>query len=182
MEKLEPEIKNNQRLIIGLCGKKGVGKSFVAKRIQDRIGGQVCSFADPIRWALSAMGVDFSYKNKEVVQTQFGKSARQLAQTFGTEWGRNMVKDSIWVDHMISRINDSSENIIIDDIRFDNEAAAIVALGGSVFKIIGQSIYDAPDGHESESGLSEGVGLYNSAVVNAPDTYAAEVCIARTAL
>jgi hypothetical protein len=146
MEKLE------KRHIIGICGPKGVGKSFVANQLNWVLGGRVLSFADPIKGALAAIGVDFS--DKEATQEPFGKSPRQMAQTLGTEWGRRLVNQNIWVDLMINRINSTGEHVIIDDVRFDNEAFALMKIGARIVTLYGDSIYSGEDKHESESGVN----------------------------
>lgn len=145
-----------QRHIIGIAGPKGVGKSWVANRLcENVIGGSIYSFADPIRDALKAFGVCFDHKEK--IQHPFGKTPRQMAQTFGTEWARGMVKDSLFIDLMEDRILSTGEHVIIDDVRFDNEAQAIKDLGGYVFRLNGVSCYEGGDRHASERGITDGL-------------------------
>jgi len=62
-----------------------------------------------------------------------GKSPRQLLQSLGTDWGRDMVSETIWIDAMRRMISDQSfDVIIIDDCRFENEAQMVRDMGGIV--------------------------------------------------
>ena len=91
--------------IIALTGPKQVGKTTVANAIANYldpfIHSQVVSFATPMRAMLLAMGIDESNLNnpslKETPIEGINKSARQLLQTLGTDWGRNMINDNIWL-------------------------------------------------------------------------------------
>ena len=138
--------------IIGLAGPKGVGKSHVASQLKNSLNATILSYADPIRDALSAIGVRFDV-DKEAEQKPFGKSARFMAQTFGTEWGRETVSKSIWLDVMRMRIDETDGVVIIDDVRFDNEASQIDGLGGVVIKLHGDTCYEWVDHHSSEAGV-----------------------------
>jgi hypothetical protein len=144
-------MKTNTPKIIALAGPKGVGKSFVAAQLAKTLGATILSYADPIRAALSAIGVNFD--NKEDIQQPFGVSARYMAQTFGTDWGRNTVSDSIWLDLMEKSINNTDGIIIIDDLRFDNEAWQVRRLCGIVIELHGSTRYDGVDSHQSEFGI-----------------------------
>ena len=56
-------------------------------------------------------------------------------QTLGTEWGRNMIGPDVWVRLTMHRVDDllaSGVNVIIDDVRFDNEAEAIRERDGQI--------------------------------------------------
>jgi|TARA_R110000824_G_scaffold84052_2_gene209909 hypothetical protein len=143
---------NSKPKIIALAGPKGVGKSFVAGKLAKALGAQILSYADPIRAALSAIGVSFDDKN--VIQHPFGKSARFIAQTFGTEWGRGMISDSLWLDLMEKRIGETPGVIVIDDARFDNEAKQVSRLGGLVVELYGDTSEEDGDLHASEVGIS----------------------------
>ena len=137
--------------IIALAGPKGVGKSLVAGQLAKELDAKILSYADPIRAALSAIGVSFD--DKDVIQQPFGVSARKMAQTFGTEWGRDMVSDTIWLDLMEKRIGETSGVVIIDDARFDNEAKQVGRLGGIVVELHGDTRYENVDTHSSEMGI-----------------------------
>jgi hypothetical protein len=87
-----------------------------------------------------------------------GKTPRFLMQTLGTEWGRECIGENIWVDLALARARKelAYQSVVFDDVRFPNEAKAIRAAGGEVFRII------RPDAkastfatHASEGGLDD---------------------------
>jgi len=94
-------------------------------------------------------------EDKERIIPNLGVSARHCLQTLGTEWGRNLISDSIWIDITRHRIEESDANVfIIDDVRFDNEAEMIRDMGGEVWKL-SRSGVNENDAHISESGVSD---------------------------
>ena len=145
-------------MIIGLTGKKGCGKSSVAAILSEKYGYEHISFAKPIKDMLSAIGFTDRQLNdpieKERVVPEYGKSSRQFMQLLGTEFGRCMIKESIWVTALEKQLI-SDENYVIDDVRFSNEAAMIHANGGKVVRVVraGQEM-GLVDSHISESGLN----------------------------
>ena len=157
-------MKKTKTKIVALAGPKGVGKGFVANQLVQKFGATILSYADPIRDALKALGVSFTC-DKHADQPPFGRSARYMAQTLGTEWGRGLISPSIWLDIMDQRINSTDGLVIIDDARFDNEARQIKRLGGLVIELHGESVYADEDSHSSEDGINPSLVdhyLYNS--------------------
>ena len=65
---------------------------------------------------------------------------RKLLQFLGTEWGREGIRDSLWIDIWKDEVSNTLQNytntlVITDDVRYDNEAKAVHELGGKVIKI-----------------------------------------------
>jgi hypothetical protein len=61
-----------------------------------------------------------------------------MAQTLGTEWGRSLISDSIWVDLAKETIIghlDRGCNVVITDMRFPNEVKMVRELGGHTIMI-----------------------------------------------
>jgi len=153
--------------IIALTGPKQVGKTTVANAIVDFIDpfihSRVLSFATPMRAMLLAMGVDERNLNnpslKETPIEGINKSARQLLQTLGTDWGRNMIDENIWLWAMQRQLDfaemGNAEYAIIDDCRFDNEATRIKSLGGTIIRLTRDGYEYGTDSHESEKPVSE---------------------------
>ena len=149
--------------IIGLAGPKGVGKSTYANQLvfdmyktrewSDAI--RIISFASPLKEMLGCIVHKDYIEDKERIIPNLGVSARHCLQTLGTEWGRNLISDSIWIDITRHRIEESDANVfIIDDVRFDNEAEMIRDMGGEVWKL-SRSGVNENDAHISESGVSD---------------------------
>lgn len=134
--------------IIGLAGRAGSGKTTIARAVQHhlRAEGRSCelvSFAAPMRAMLTPLlamvGADLSRLNrdKEFPIPELGNiSARTLLQTLGTEWGRGL-DPSFWVNITMQRTSKmAADVVVIDDVRFPNEAAAILARGGQCFRLM----------------------------------------------
>lgn len=145
--------------IVGFCGQAGAGKTTAALELVTTYDYHRISFADPIRRMLLAMGLtpaDLSV-NKEVPHHLLaGKTPRAAMQTLGTEWGRDRIDADLWLRlarHNAVRILDLGHLVVFDDVRFDNEARLIRALGGQVIRIIRRSQPPAAAGHASEAGI-----------------------------
>ena len=139
----------------------GCGKSTVADLLIER---ERVSFAAPLKWAVSYMlselnlsGFNYVYTDKEAIIPELGVSARHMMQTLGTEWGRACIHPDFWV--MIARaeaqrILADGRSVVIDDVRFPNEATMIRELGGELWRIERPGIaYDGD--HSSEGGLED---------------------------
>jgi hypothetical protein len=119
------------------------------------------AFADPIYQGLAAMlGIseaelrDRSAKERPIVG--LGASPRQLLQTLGTEWGRQMICPDIWIELAFWRWEQAAANgislIVVPDVRFANEARQIRSEGGEVWMIYRPGV-EPVAAHESEAGL-----------------------------
>ena len=64
-------------------------------------------------------------------------SPRILLQTLGTEWGRTVDPD-LWVNTTLKETA-RHQKVVISDVRFENEARAIIAAGGRVVRIFRES-------------------------------------------
>ena len=114
-------------MIIGLCGLAGSGKDEVSAILSRRHGFAAISFAGPIYLAVSEItGMPPAKLKDRGLKEQpipwLGKSPRELLQTLGTEWGRGMVREDIWVRIAMWRASEH-EHVAITDVRFANEAA-----------------------------------------------------------
>ena len=146
----------NERLI-GLCGPKGIGKTTFAK-LQDA---RVLSFAGPIKRMLRQIlpPGDWLGERKEDQLPDFpeGITPRVMLQSLGTAWGRNLDSD-IWVIPAMREAEyfmRMDGRVIFDDVRFANEAVAIRAAGGKVYRVVRKDFEVSNDPHISELGLPE---------------------------
>lgn len=143
-----------RRRIIGIAGRAGAGKNTVAEMIP---GAAVFGFADPLYEGLAAMlgapeDMLRSRRSKESPLVWLGKSPRELMQTLGTEWGRGMVAQDLWLRIAKQRIETYGGTIVFSDVRFDNEAEWIRNQGGEVWLV--ERGQEARHTHSSEAGIS----------------------------
>lgn len=130
--------------VIGLCGRIGAGKTTLANHLRYK-GASGVSFADPLKGMLHALGVPLAniYGTPEdklqPLEILCGRSARYAAQTLGTEWGREIIGDDLWVNAWMIRARRTLEAkcfVVADDLRFPNEVAAVRSLGGIVIRVV----------------------------------------------
>lgn len=146
------------QMIVGLAGRKGSGKSTVAEILKDKFGYRTMSFATPLKDMLMAMGVTedeiYNIDLKEKPLERFGgKSPRELLQLLGTDFARNMVAEDVWVRALEARI-DPKDMLVIDDVRFPNEAEMIRDHGGKIVRVIREGQEQGLiDTHVSEAGI-----------------------------
>jgi len=141
------------KMIIGLAGKKRCGKDSVAAYLCAYYGFHQDSFAAPIRtFVASLCGYTLNELEamKEEIHPLFGISPREMMQTLGTEWGRDRISKTVWLDSLIHRLK--NRRTVISDIRFDNEAEAIRKLGGTIIHLCRKGNEDTDD-HASEAGI-----------------------------
>jgi len=61
---------------------------------------------------------------------------RRRLQWFGTEGGRKTIRESIWIDILLEKIHrNGNKNVVVDDVRFKNELAALKANGFLTIKL-----------------------------------------------
>lgn len=73
---------------------------------------------------------------------------RQLLQRLGTEVGRELFGENFWVERVTRQIH-NGDRVVITDVRFENEEAAVHQLGGKVYRISRSSAKPA-NTHASE--------------------------------
>jgi len=152
---------------IGLAGAARSGKDTVAAMLSHRYGCVRYALATPLKLAASAMfsipiGYFYADDKKEKVINFWGLSPRQMVQRLGTEGGRQLFFDDIWLRHL-GLINHEGSNVVVTDVRFDNEAEYIKNKGGKIIQIIRPNV-GIESQHVSESGVS--LNLISATIVN----------------
>lgn len=147
--------------IIGIAGFKRSGKDTAATYFYGKHNYRILSFASPIKDMVYALAGDFpidKYVNelKETPIPFIRVSYRKLAATLGTEWGRRMIDPNIWVNILSSKIG--ADNVVIPDVRFENEVDWIKNNGGIIIKIIRDT--ELVSDHVSEAGVDNSLVDY----------------------
>jgi len=178
--------------LVGLTGYAGSGKDTFAKSLRLRGGYERVGFADAVKEMALVLdpyilaptpsptrGYDFELLS--VVVRRLGwddakkiPDVRSYLQKLGTEAVRNIVNKDAWVwaaQGKIWPLITEGTNVVVTDVRFQNEADLIRSWGGKVFRVtrpgfepVNNHISDtgvdtiAVDGVVSNSGLIDDLG------------------------
>lgn len=154
--------------LIGLAGPAGSGKSAVAEFLIYDHGFASYGFADPLKKALNAafgftmdQWDDREWKERDLPWLP-GVSPRLLAQTLGTEWGRDCIDPELWIklaDRWLDTLQDMATametpiaGVVFPDMRFENEAAWIRLRSGTIWHVQRKGSVAVRE-HVSEQGI-----------------------------
>lgn len=150
--------------IIALAGRKGAGKD-TAGAAYVRSGYVLLKFADPLKEMLRTLfrlqGADEALiermiegdlKEEPTIYLN-GKTPRWAMQSIGTEWGRNCISETLWVDIFLRRAA-LHPNVVVTDCRFPNEVDAVQGAGGRVIRIERTGL-SKDNSHPSETLIDE---------------------------
>lgn len=140
--------------LIAFTGLATSGKTTAAKPLISR-GFRLISFATPVKRMIEALTL---CKDKNArPDILCGKTIREAYQSLGTDWGRRMIGDDIWVNIGRNAITsellcEDTRGVVLDDLRFNNEALCVKALGGLVIEVQRPGLVRMD--HASEAGIS----------------------------
>ena len=152
-------------MIIGLSGYAQSGKDTVAELLCLNYGFTRVAFADGIRDAIYRLNPyiindglgDGDWRVADDVDEHGWEMAKQhpevrrLLQVLGTEVGREMFGEDVWINKAFKHIEDD-QRIVIPDVRFPNEANAVINKGGQVWRI-NRHNHAPVNGHKSEHAM-----------------------------
>jgi hypothetical protein len=147
-------------MLIGFAGLKSSGKSTAAAYLKNHFKFNEISFADPIRkFLIEQIGLsqtDIEEDKEKPCDKLGGRTPRFVMQTLGTEWGRNMIWQDLWVERFrrcaLVHLKEG-KSVVAADVRFQNEIDTIQALHGKVFWIMRYDRSAAHDKHVSENSI-----------------------------
>ena len=101
------------------------------------------------QWLADAAGYVGAKENKEV---------RRLLQILGTEIGRKMIDEDVWVDMMVNKVKKAMvgvPGVIVTGVRFPNEIEAISeTLGGELWWVVRPLAAGDNAAHDSENSVN----------------------------
>jgi hypothetical protein len=171
-------------LLLGISGKAGAGKDVFATIAKEEFGAVIIPFAAGVKEEvadfLTKYAIAFQHRNlwggqvdkEEPVELDWcvgdvvdehpwlaGKcrdlTFRGLLQMWGTEYRRNEDTD-YWVKKAFAKMVDTNTLYVVSDVRFPNETAAILNVGGSLIRVyrpLGVNISNME--HVSETALDD---------------------------
>lgn len=171
-------------MLIAFSGLKGSGKDTAAKVLIEEFGFTKVCFADALREALLILDPivpvqvstgsvihppEYRYRRLSLLVEQSGwdvvkrhhDEVRRLMQTFGTEVGRGLLGDDVWIEALFTKypnIGEDDVNYVITDCRFDNEVKFVHLRGGDVCWVERPGLMS--DGHASENPALKGKADY----------------------
>jgi hypothetical protein len=170
-------------MIISLGHKRNRGKGLLANFLVKEYGFIEVAFADPIK-DISMSAFDWHNKEfnegKEIVDSRWGISPRAAFQRVGTMFRKEFGAD-FWIKSLLSHIDNLTKanpryRYVISDMRFTNEAEALLGRGAFLVKVERDVPYiHSIDSHQSEIDLDNfdkwHATLYNGTEVALPTLY-----------
>lgn len=138
------------------------GKTSVSMALTSK-GFTRLSFAAPLKRMCIEFLQSLGYSKNEAIRYVFAekheyipevkKTVRYLLQTLGTEWGRNCVDQDVWLT-AFRKTAELYDSVVVDDMRFPNEAELVKKMGGELWKIVRPGLVNEFR-HPSEGGLDD---------------------------
>lgn len=153
-------------ILVGITGRAGSGKDTIGDYLKANYNFRSVSFAAPLKEGVKAMfGLDNTHLDhplKEQMLEDIGKSPRQLMQLLGTEYGRNLVHQDLWLllaNKKVEAYASLGFNVCITDVRFENEAEFVRKQGGTILHVE-RGVSGTKFSHPSEAGVEMAQGEF----------------------
>lgn len=131
----------------GFIGGVGSGKTTAAAYLHEQYGYTEMSFATPIKTIATNMIRQISEQSSDY--DPFAKykldindfkntpAGRQLLQIIGDGFGRELIgPPHIWIDQLFERMKKKRGPIVVDDVRYENEAYALLGKGFKLIRLV----------------------------------------------
>lgn len=155
--------------LIGITGYAGSGKTTAARILVERHKFLQVKFAGPLKAMVRCLGLgdaEIEGNLKELPSAILGgKTPRHAMQTLGSEWGRDLIHPNLWVNAAMAMVDDALDHggrVVIDDLRFPNEAEAIKSRGGMIVRIQRDGVGPVNAHHSEANDIPPDWMIYNS--------------------
>lgn len=170
-----------RRVIIGFSGKIGSGKdtaALIALHAYPGLKFKQISFAHALKQAYAVMtGMVWQDTRafKDSICPVFKMKRREVLQRMGTNALRNNFDKDVWINIVKHKYGEG--NLLISDVRFENEAKWIRDSGGTIIQIERSDDEDKSTFayHESEAGVKGDFVVQNDFGVNGYERFKGEV-------
>lgn len=133
-------------MILGITGPARSGKNTIANHLVSKHKYLRQSFADPPRrFVANLLGLHFADLvggplKERPIEWLDGKSPRQMMQTLGDDWGRDLIHPELWIRVALRKACRTlamhpGTNIVFPAVHSDHEASAIRAAGGVILHV-----------------------------------------------
>lgn len=146
-------------MIIGIAGKKGTGKDTAAEtlgnfknlKMAGALKAMFRAFLEYQEMEQTTIERMVEGDLKEVPSKKYlcGKSPRVFMQLLGTEFGRDLIDEDLWVNSTMRKAENYT-NVKFTDIRFPNEHEAVKQAGGITVRVERDTEEDSTSSHASE--------------------------------
>lgn len=153
--------------VIGIHGPLNGGKDTVCNLLKALRPGTFAqyAFARPLKEAgMILFGFTMEHFEDRVLKEQvdpfWGFSPRKAMQLLGTEYGRNMLREDIWIrraEREVELNKTKGLKTIITDVRFENEATWVRSMGAKaalIYLHVPGLERDEKYNHASEAGIA----------------------------
>lgn len=166
-------------MIIGIAGKKGVGKDTAAKILGNLILADgktfsIKSLADPLKKMCHGLTEQVDKDGlTNLTPKDFGErgndpmTLRQVYQYIGTEIFRKLNQD-FWLN-LLLREEYTTDYLIVPDVRFYNEYNEILKRKGRILHLSRET--NLTDNHQSENGLNIPIDYKNNGSLKDLENY-----------
>lgn len=165
-------------MIIGISGKMGSGKDTFGKMLKELNDSyELKSFAHKLKMSASLIsGIDIEkFEDPEfklsIMDVEWNQAdgtkmtVRQFLQKLGTDGLKDGLHKNVWINALFSNYTES-DNWIITDVRFPEEADSIQKRGGIVIRIMRpDNNYSEGNSHRSETSM-DNFRKYNLIIMN----------------
>lgn len=168
-------------ILLAMYGRARSGKDTAADYLAQQLGLYKYAFAEPLKTMLkSVFGDHFHEGDRSGICPETGKSYREMMQTLGTEWGRELMTQDVWINLVqkkwewvkggsafttdLGTVGNVQLNgralvngMILSDLRFDSEAEWVKSQGGIVIEITRgiDTLTPSVASHASEAGIRD---------------------------